>query len=36
MHKTLVDKFVTLQVRKRDNEFQVIIERWATYDGDGL
>lgn len=25
-----------LQVRKRDNEFQVVIERWATYDGDGL
>ncbi|XP_044984944.1 uncharacterized protein ycf45 isoform X2 [Hordeum vulgare subsp. vulgare] len=25
-----------VEVRKRDNEFQVIIERWATYDGDGL
>ncbi|XBH90730.1 uncharacterized protein ycf45 isoform X3 [Triticum urartu] len=25
-----------VEVRKRDNEFEVIIERWATYDGDGL
>ncbi|KAG0520485.1 hypothetical protein BDA96_08G078300 [Sorghum bicolor] len=25
-----------VEVRKRDNEFQVVIERWATYDGDGL
>ncbi|KAM3273161.1 hypothetical protein ACQJBY_042883 [Aegilops geniculata] len=25
-----------VEVRKRDNEFEVVIERWATYDGDGL
>lgn len=25
-----------VEVRKRDSEFQVVIERWATYDGDGL
>ncbi|VAI29119.1 unnamed protein product [Triticum turgidum subsp. durum] len=25
-----------VEIRKRDNEFEVIIERWATYDGDGL
>ncbi|BAT16306.1 uncharacterized protein ycf45 [Oryza sativa Japonica Group] len=25
-----------VEVRKRDNKFQVVIERWATYDGDGL
>ncbi|TVU51373.1 hypothetical protein EJB05_02798 [Eragrostis curvula] len=25
-----------VEVRKRDNTFQVVIERWATYDGDGL
>ncbi|OEL35854.1 Uncharacterized protein ycf45 [Dichanthelium oligosanthes] len=25
-----------VEVRKRDNKFEVVIERWATYDGDGL
>ncbi|PKA66744.1 Uncharacterized protein ycf45 [Apostasia shenzhenica] len=25
-----------VEVRKRDSKFKVVIERWATYDGDGI
>ncbi|XP_020106400.1 uncharacterized protein ycf45 isoform X1 [Ananas comosus] len=25
-----------VEIRKRDNQFKVVIERWKTYDGDGI
>ena len=28
--------FFHLQVRKRDEEFKVVIERWKSYDGQGI
>ncbi|XP_074565270.1 uncharacterized protein ycf45 isoform X3 [Curcuma longa] len=32
----LVGKKPLVEIRKRDDEFKVVVERWKTYDGDGI
>ncbi|XP_042436217.1 uncharacterized protein ycf45-like isoform X2 [Zingiber officinale] len=32
----LVGKKPLVEIRKRDDEFKVVVERWKTYEGDGI
>ncbi|CAL9093635.1 unnamed protein product [Musa hybrid cultivar] len=32
----LIGKKPLVEIRKRDDQFKVVVERWKTYDGDGI
>ncbi|KAJ8476430.1 hypothetical protein OPV22_020157 [Ensete ventricosum] len=32
----LIGKKPLVEIRKRDGQFKVVVERWKTYDGDGI